>query len=211
MSEAKRPTERSANVPSARLQPSMQQHAADSAGNSASAGKQVSAATSVTVPVVGIGASAGGLGALECFFQTLPRQPGAAFVVIQHLSPDFDSHMKEILTRHSQLPVAVAEHGMSLEINHVYLIPPKKEIEIQSRSLLLSPRATEGLLRPIDRFFISLARDLGKHAVAVVLPGTGSDGTEGVKAVHASGGLVMIQDQASAQFGGMPQNAEATG
>ncbi len=211
MSEAKRPTERSANVPSARLQPSMQQHAADSVGNSASAGKQVSAATSVTFPVVGIGASAGGLGALECFFQTLPRQPGAAFVVIQHLSPDFDSHMKEILTRHSQLPVAVAEHGMSLEINHVYLIPPKKEIEIQSRSLLLSPRATEGLLRPIDRFFISLARDLGKHAVAVVLSGTGSDGTEGVKAVHASGGLVMIQDQASAQFGGMPQNAEATG
>lgn len=211
MSEAKRLTQLPANAPSARLQPSGQQRVDEFVQGAAPAGDQVSSTEGGAFPVVGIGASAGGLGALECFFQALPPQPAAAFVVIQHLSPDFDSHMKEILARHSQLPIAVAEHGMLLKINHIYLIPPKMEMEIQNGSLSLSPRASEGLVRPIDRFFNSLARDLGRRAIAVVLSGTGSDGTQGVKAVHASGGLVMIQDQASAQFGGMPQNAEATG
>src|SRR4029077_5521018 len=128
--------------------------------------------------VVGIGASAGGLEALEDFFRSLPEDTGMAFVVIQHLSPDFKSLMDELLARHTRLPIALVEDGMRVEADHVYLIPPKKEMIISGGQLLLSERdPQQELTLPIDVFFRSLAQDCGPRAVAVVLSGGGSDGS----------------------------------
>jgi two-component system CheB/CheR fusion protein len=162
--------------------------------------------------VVGIGASAGGLDALERFFENLPRDSGAAFVVVQHLSPDFKSLLNEILARRTSLPIHMVENGMVVQANHIYLIPPKKEMIITAGRLLLSERERDtDLSLPIDVFFKSLARDCGPRAVAVVLSGGGSDGSRGVRAVHDAGGLVIVQDEESAQFDGMPRTARDVG
>ena len=162
--------------------------------------------------VVGIGASAGGLDALERFFDNLPKDTGMAFVVVQHLSPDFKSLMDELLARHTELPIHLVEDGMLVEANHVYLIPPKKEMIISSGKLLLSERnRQQELTLPIDVFFRSLAQDSGTRAVAVVLSGGGSDGSRGIRAVHEAGGLVLVQDVDSAQFDGMPKTARDAG
>src|SRR5436190_23657156 len=116
--------------------------------------------------VVGIGASAGGLESLEQFFANLPRNPGMAFVVVQHLSPDFRSMMDELLSRHSDMPVKLAEHEIEVQPNNVYLLPPKKEMIIRDRRLHLSEKErTHGLTLPIDQFFRSLAQDVGPDAV----------------------------------------------
>lgn len=168
----------------------------------------------LTLPsrIVGIGASAGGLDALERFFENVPRDSGAAFVVIQHLSPDFKSLLNEILARRTSLPIQLVENGMVVQADHIYLIPPKKEMIIGAGRLLLSERAREqDLSLPIDVFFKSLARDAGPRAVAVVLSGGGSDGSRGIRAVHDAGGLVIVQDEESAQFDGMPRTARDAG
>lgn len=162
--------------------------------------------------IVGIGASAGGLEAIEAFFEAMPVDSGIAFVVVQHLSPDYKSLMVELLSRKTDIPVSRAEEGMLVEANHIYLIPPKKTLTIFHRKLLLEdkkPRESNSL--PVDIFLRSLADDQGEHAVAVVLSGTGSDGTRGVRAVKESGGLIMIQDEGSAKFDGMPRAAASTG
>ncbi len=162
--------------------------------------------------VVGIGASAGGLEALQHFFDNVAADTTMAFVVVQHLSPDFKSLMDELLARHTKLPIQLVENGMSVERGHVYLIPPKKEMIISGGRLLLSERDRQHeLTLPIDVFFRSLAQDCGVHAVAVVLSGTGSDGSRGICDVHEAGGLVVVQDLASAQFDGMPRTAMDTG
>jgi two-component system CheB/CheR fusion protein len=162
--------------------------------------------------VVGIGASAGGLDALERFFDNVPHDSGAAFVVIQHLSPDFKSLLNEILARRTPLPIHLVENGMVVQANHIYLIPPKKEMIISAGRLLLSERDREqDLSLPIDVFFKSLARDSGPRAVAVILSGGGSDGSRGVRAVHDAGGMVIVQDEQSAQFDGMPRTARDVG
>ncbi len=162
--------------------------------------------------VVGIGASAGGLEALERFFDNLPAGTGMAFVVVQHLSPDFKSLMDELLARHTELPIRLVEDGMLVEADHVYLIPPKKEMIISGGRLLLSERdRQQELTLPIDVFFRSLAQDCGPRAVAIVLSGGGSDGSRGVRAVHEAGGLVIVQDDESAQFNGMPRTARDAG
>ncbi|WP_434045598.1 MULTISPECIES: chemotaxis protein CheB [Sorangium] len=162
--------------------------------------------------VVGIGASAGGLEALEHFFDNLPKESGMAFVVVQHLSPDFRSLMDEILGRRTELPIHLVEDGMLVEPDHVYLIPPKKEMIISGGHLLLSERdPDQELTLPIDVFFRSLAQDCGTRAVAVVLSGGGSDGSRGIRAVHEAGGLVVVQDVDSAQFDGMPKTARDAG
>src|SRR6185295_18871983 len=123
--------------------------------------------------VVGIGASAGGLESLEQFFANLPPNPGMAFVVVQHLSPDFRSMMDELLSRHSDMPVTLAEHDIEVQPNHVYLLPPKKEITIQNRRLLLSEKERiHGLTLPIDHFLRSLAQDVGADSVAIILSGS---------------------------------------
>jgi two-component system CheB/CheR fusion protein len=162
--------------------------------------------------VVGIGASAGGLDPLVRFFDTLPGETGMAFVIVQHLSPDFKSLMDELLGRHTPLPIQLVEDGMPVEADHVYLIPPRKEMIISRGRLLLSERdRQQELTLPIDVFFRSLAQDCGPRAIAIVLSGGGSDGSRGICHVHAAGGLVLAQDLGSAQFNGMPRAAIETG
>src|SRR3954469_19620219 len=162
--------------------------------------------------VVGIGASAGGLEALQHFFDNVGGGTRMAFVVVQHLSPDFKSLMDELLARHTKLPIHLVENGMVVEAGHVYLIPPKKEMIISGGRLLLSERDRQHELSlPIDVFFRSLAQDCGPRAAAIVLSGTGSDGSRGICDVHEAGGLVIVQDLESAQFDGMPRTAHDTG
>jgi two-component system CheB/CheR fusion protein len=162
--------------------------------------------------VVGLGASAGGLEALESFFDAMPSDSGMAFVVIQHLSPAHKSMMAELLSRHTQMPVCQAEDGATAESNHVYLIPPKKCLTIFKGKLLLTEwNSKDGPNLPVDAFFSSLARDCGERAVGIALSGTGSDGTRGIRSIKEAGGLVMIQDEHSAKFSGMPHSAIATG
>jgi two-component system CheB/CheR fusion protein len=162
--------------------------------------------------VVGIGASAGGLEALQHFFDNLAHDTSMAFVVVQHLSPDFKSLMDELLARHTKLPIHLVENGMPVESGHVYLIPPKKEMIISNGRLLLSERDRQHeLTLPIDVFFRSLAQDCGHRSIAIVLSGTGSDGSRGICDVHEAGGLVVVQDLESAQFDGMPRTAHDTG
>jgi len=162
--------------------------------------------------VVGIGASAGGLDPLVKFFDALPPETGMAFVIVQHLSPDFKSLMDELLARHTRLPIHLVEDGMPVEADHVYLIPAKKEMIISGGRLLLSERdRSQELTLPIDVFFRSLAQDCGPRAVAIVLSGGGSDGSRGIRHVRDAGGLVLVQDLESAQFDGMPKAALQTG
>jgi two-component system CheB/CheR fusion protein len=158
--------------------------------------------------VVGVGASAGGLEALERFFSHVPLDTGMAFVVVQHLSPDFKSMMDELLARRTALPIRLVEDGVRVEPNHIYLIPPKTEMIIAEGRLLLSERdRQQELSLPIDVFFRSLAQDCGERAVAVVLSGGGSDGSRGIRDVHEAGGTVLVQSLESAQFAGMPKAA----
>lgn len=162
--------------------------------------------------IVGVGASAGGLESLERMFRSMPVNIGAAYVVIQHLSPDFKSLMDELLSRYTELPIHRAEHGMLVEPNSVYLIPPKKEMIISNRRLLLTDKERgQSLSMPIDRFFRSLAQDTGKYAVGVILSGSGSDGSRGVRDIHAAGGLVVCESEETAKFDGMPLATLGTG
>jgi two-component system CheB/CheR fusion protein len=161
--------------------------------------------------VVGVGASAGGLEALQTFFDHLPQDSGLGFVIIQHLSPDYKSLMAELLSKHTGLEVLRVEDGMMVESNKVYLIPPKKNMVVFHGKLLLTEQDhSSGLNLPIDIFFRSLAEDQGERSIGVVLSGTGSDGTRGVRAIKEAGGMVMVQDE-SAKFDGMPRSAINTG
>ncbi|MBX2800849.1 MAG: PAS domain-containing protein [Myxococcales bacterium] len=169
-------------------------------------------APALPFPVVGIGASAGGLEALQDLFSGLRRDVAMAFFVIQHLSPDFKSMMLDILSRHTSLEVLLPEDGMSVAPGQVYLIPPTKDIKLVGTSIRLLERSTGGgVHHPIDLFLDSLAAAQGDLAVAVVLSGTGTDGSAGVRAVHSAGGRVIVQDPSTARFDGMPRSAVATG
>ena len=162
--------------------------------------------------VIGVGASAGGLQALQEFFGAFTDIPQAAFVVVQHLSPDFKSFMVELLTKHTRMQVQRAEHNVAVKPGNIYLIPPKVTLTIAGGRLQLrrtDPR--RGLHLPIDQFFSSLAGDQQHRAVAIVLSGTGSDGTAGIRAIKDAGGMVMVQSEETAQFDGMPRSAIATG
>ncbi len=162
--------------------------------------------------VVALGASAGGLEALEKFFDNVPSDSGLAFVVVQHLSPDFKSLMNELLARHTKLNIHRVEDGMVIEPNAIYLIPPKKEMIVADGKLLLTDKdPSQGLSLPIDTFMRSLAQDYADRAIGVILSGTGSDGSRGIKAIHEAGGLVIVQDELSANFDGMPRAAVETG
>lgn len=162
--------------------------------------------------IVGLGASAGGLDALQVFFDKMPPDTGLAFVVIQHLSPDFRSMMDELLARHTSMRIHRVEDGMRLERNSVYLIPPKKEMIVSDGRLLLTDKdPSQAMSLPIDLFFRSLAQDAGNRAVGIVLSGTGSDGSRGIRGIHEAGGLVMVQSEESALFDGMPRSAIETG
>ena len=171
--------------------------------------------------VVGIGASAGGLNALEEFFEQMPIDSGAAFIVVQHLSPDFKSLMKELLKRRTNMPIHQVTEGMRLQPNSVYLIPPGEDLVLKGHNLHLSkqkrvPQAYQKSNRlhlnlPINILFESLAKSCSEKAVGVVLSGTGSDGAKGLEAIDKVGGSTLVQDPATAEFDGMPFQAIATG
>jgi two-component system CheB/CheR fusion protein len=162
--------------------------------------------------VVGIGASAGGLESLEKLFRNLSPHTGMAFVVLQHLSPDFKSMMYELLGRDTAMTIHRAEEGMVVEANSVYLLPPKKEMTIQGGRLRVTDRdPSRGFALPIDLFLESLACDCGPRAIAIILSGSGSDGSRGVVAVAKHGGFVVSESTQTAKFDGMPASAEATG
>ena len=161
--------------------------------------------------VVCIGASAGGLDALERFFAACPIDTGAAFVVVQHLSPDHKSMMNTLLSRHTQMPVIMVEEDMAIEANRLYLIPPGSVMHVSPGRLHLKPKKPLVLTLPIDIFFSSLADVYGPMAVGVILSGTGTDGTRGAMAVHTAGGFLMAQEPESCKFDGMARSAIATG
>lgn len=161
--------------------------------------------------IVTVGASAGGLDALEKLFAGLPSDSGAAYVVIQHLSPDHKSMMSSLLSRHTAMPVIPAEDGMRVEQNRVYLIPPGFVMHLQGQSLRLTPKGTRSLVLPIDVFLHSLAKEHGERSIAVILSGTGSDGTRGAVAINEAGGFLLVQDPEDAKFDGMPRSAISTG
>lgn len=161
--------------------------------------------------IIGVGASAGGLEALQQFFGRMPNNSGLSFVVVQHLSPDYKSLMADILSKHTSMTVLQATNGMAVEPDTVYLIPPKKFMTIQDDALILSDYAPGTLNHPIDIFFASLAEEKREHAIVVVLSGTGSDGTNGVKVVKEHGGLVIAQEPETAKFDGMPKSVIQSG
>ena len=172
------------------------------------------APAAATFPVVGIGASAGGLAAFEAFFSGMPADanPGMAFVLVQHLAPDHTSILTELIRRYTRMTVFEVEDGMTLQTNCVYIIPPNRDMAFINGTLeLLEPVLPRGQRLPIDFFFRSLAADLHERAIGVVLSGTGSDGTAGIRAIKAEGGLVVAQKPESTEYDGMPCSAIATG
>ncbi len=158
-------------------------------------------------PIVAIGASAGGLEALERFLCHVPTNSGMAFVVIQHLDPDHKGMMPELLQRATAMPVAQARNRMKVKPGCVYVIPPNRDLSILHDSLyLLEPVAQRGRRLPIDFFFRALADDRREHAIGVILSGMGSDGTLGLRAIKECGGLVLVQEPISAKFDSMPRS-----
>ena len=165
-------------------------------------------------PIVGLGASAGGLAAFEAFFAGMPADidPGMAFVLVQHLDPDHKSILTDLIRRYTRMQVFEVEDGMTVRPNCAYIIPPNADMAFLNGTLqLLQPAAPRGQRLPIDFFFRSLAQDQHERAICVVLSGTGSDGTLGVRAIKGEGGMVMAQNPASTEYDGMPRSALATG
>jgi chemotaxis methyl-accepting protein methylase len=159
-------------------------------------------------PIIGIGASAGGLEALELFLANVPENSGMAFVIVQHLDPTHKGIMAELLQRGTSMHVFQVKDRMRVEANCVYVIPPNKDMSILHGVLhLLNPVAPRGLRLPIDFFFRSLADDRQEHSIGVILSGMGSDGTLGLRAIKEKAGVVFVQEPASAKFDGMPRSA----
>ena len=165
-------------------------------------------------PIVGIGASAGGIAAFEAFFSTMPvdSDPGMAFVLVQHLSRDHKSILSDLVRRYTKMEVFDVEEGMVVKPNCAYIIPPNRDMALSDGALhLLEPSLARGIRLPIDFFFRSLAQEKHDRAICVILSGTGSDGTLGARAVKGEGGMVMAQSPESTEYDGMPGSAIATG
>jgi two-component system, chemotaxis family, CheB/CheR fusion protein len=163
-------------------------------------------------PIVGIGASAGGLEAFELFFKTLPAKSGIAFVLIPHLDPGHASMLSEILQRNTTMPVHEALDNTTIQPDNVYIIPPNKDMAVFHGAISLSvPELARGLRLPIDAFFRSLAEDQGERAICVILSGSGSDGTLGLRAIHGVGGVSFVQEPSTAKYDGMPRSAINSG
>jgi two-component system, chemotaxis family, CheB/CheR fusion protein len=171
-------------------------------------GKNEAKAISQPFPIAGVGASAGGLEAYSELLHNLPEKTGMAFVLVQHLDPKHPSGLQEILARTTSIPVTEVTHGTRVQQDHVYVIPPNTDLTIKGGILHLSDRTLlHGQHMPIDHFFRSLAADAGQRAIAVVLSGTASDGTEGCRTIKAGGGLTFAQEESSAKYDGMPSSA----
>jgi two-component system CheB/CheR fusion protein len=162
--------------------------------------------------VVGIGASAGGLDAMNALFDAMPGRLGMALLIVQHLDPKGESHLVDLLSRHTTLTVMPAEDGVEIRPDHVYVCVPNRDLVVNDGRLrLVEPRTERYQRRPIDRLFESLASAYGDRAVAVVLSGTASDGSRGISAIKAAGGMVIAQHPGTAAFDGMPRSAVMTG
>lgn len=162
--------------------------------------------------VVGVGASAGGLDALNGFFGQINRTPGVAFIVVQHLSYDFKSMMGQLLSKQTDIKVVDALHGMAVEPDHVYMLPFRAELKLEKGHISLVEKAPiGGVNHPIDMLFESIAKEQKDNGACVVLSGSGSDGTVGVRAIKEAGGIVLVQEPTSTQFDSMPHSALATG
>ena len=157
------------------------------------------------IPIVGIGASAGGLDAFKALLECLPVDTGLSFVVIQHLAAGQESMLTDILSRFTKMPVQAVKNKMAIEPDHIYVIPPGNTMTMENKILVLNSKVKP--LKPIDTFFVSLAEDLKTQSVGVVLSGTGSDGTIGLKTIKSQGGITFAQTPNSAQYGDMPQSA----
>jgi two-component system CheB/CheR fusion protein len=163
-------------------------------------------------PVVGVGSSAGGLEALKKFLTATPPNTGMAFVLIQHLDPTHESLMVDLLARYTTMNVVQIENDMPVEPDRIHIIPPGTSLTIKNGVLLLGkPIERRGMRMPVDNFFMSLAEDQQENAVCIILSGTGSDGTLGMKEIKARGGLAIVQDPETAQYDGMPRSAIMTG
>ena len=163
-------------------------------------------------PVVGIGASAGGLEAFSELLRQLPEKTGMAFVLVQHLDPKHSSDLREILSRTTRIPVSEVTDGTVVQPDHVYVIPPNTNMAIRNGVLRLAARVlTRGQHMPIDHFLSSLAEDRGNLAISVILSGTASDGTEGSRAIKVAGGITFAQDEKSAKYASMPHSAVSAG
>jgi len=163
-------------------------------------------------PIVGIGASAGGLEAYQELLRNLSAKPGMAFVFVMHLAPEHKSLLTELLARLTKMPVREIKNGMPVEVNHVYIKPPDTNVSITGGKLILSKRNDiNSKHMPIDYFFCSLADELGNRAIGVILSGTATDGTLGAEAIKAEGGITFAQDEKTAKYDGMPQSAIACG
>ena len=172
------------------------------------------ASSELVFPIVAIGASAGGLAAFEAFFSGLPTDtdPGMAFVLVQHLAPDHKSILTDLIQRYTRMPVFEVEDGMAVQPNCVYVIPPNRNMGLlNGRLQLLEPSPLQGRRLAIDVFFRSLAQDQQERAIAIVLSGTGSDGSRGLRDIKGEGGMVMAQHPASAEYDAMPCSAIGTG
>ena len=169
------------------------------------------ASTSLSFPIVGIGASAGGLEALEQFFTNMPKDSGMAFVVIQHLDPDHVGILPELLQRTTVMKVTQVTDNLKVKPNHVYVIPPNRSLSVLNGCLhLFEPTEKRGLRLPIDIFFRSLADDQQEKSIGIILSGMGSDGSLGLKAIKEKNGIVLVQDPLTSKFNGMPNSAIAS-
>ena len=166
--------------------------------------------TPLTMPVVGIGASAGGIEALGRFFDAMPPDSGCAFVVVLHLDPRHESAMAHVLSARTAMPVAQVKDGMPIAPNHVYVIAPDTDLRVHEGALRVSrPSTPRGQRHPVDVLFASIATEQRERAIAIVLSGTGNNGTEGLKAIRAEGGMSLVQTPETAKFDGMPRSAIA--
>ncbi len=166
----------------------------------------------VFFPIVGIGASAGGLEAASEFLKALPPNTGMAYILVSHLEPTHESMLSEILSQSTTMPTREVKEGMGVEPNHVYIIPPNTNMTISNGILkLISRIKTGGPQMPIDHFFLSLAKDQGNHAIGIILSGAATDGSLGLKAIKDAGGITFAQEEKSAKYSSMPHSAIATG
>ena len=191
--------------------PRRRQRRRTTTGSPGAAAASTAASAAANCPVLGVGASAGGLEAVSALLAALPPDPGLAVVVIQHLDPANKSLLVELLARQTGMPVQPAAEGLTVAANRVYVIPPGCYLAIVNGRLQLSAAPSHTLRLPVDCFLRSLARDRANRAIGVVLSGTGSDGTLGLKAIQEAGGLTLVQDPEEAAHGGMPRSAIKAG
>ena len=163
-------------------------------------------------PIVGIGASAGGLDPMIALFDAGASLEGMAFIIVQHLDPKGESHLVDLLARHTSMKVRPAQDGLKIKPNHVYVCIPNRDLVVKQGHLrLLDTEPERSQRRPIDRLYDSMASEYGDRAVAVILSGTAADGSRGISAIKTEGGMVMVQDPETAEYEGMPRNAISTG